>query len=119
MSIDPFQSNKNFTKLFSVRSDQTHCDMIETVELYRHTKDGYYILFRYQVDNASNIMPRRVLHKFDTLLISETEDSGNRMTLYITTSWKVLNTVSHRVNICCGSKSYVLNVEKKLYEFLL
>jgi hypothetical protein len=119
MSVDPFVSNPNYKKLFSVKSDQTYCYQFETVELYQHVKEGFYILFRYQVDNTANFMPRRVLHKFDNLLISEVEDSGNNMTLYLTTSWKVLNTVSHRVNICCGSKSYVLNVEKKLYEYLL
>jgi|688.fasta_scaffold30511_9 hypothetical protein len=119
MSNNPFEHNTNYTLLFKVRSDQTYCDIWETVELYQHKTDKFYILFRYQVNNQANFMPRRVMHKFDDLIISEVEDTGNRMTLYITTSWKSLNSVSHRVNICCGSRSYVLNVEANLYKYLL
>ncbi len=119
MSNDPFCGNKNFKQLFSIRSDQSYCDPWERTELYQHVKEGYYVLWRYQVDNASNIMPRRVLLKFTELLTTEVEDSGTRTTLFLTTGYKDLNTITQRVNICCGSRPYVLQVEKKLYEFLL
>ncbi len=115
-SVDPFASNPNFTKLFSERSEVTRCDIQEVVELWKNTVNNYYVLFRYQCTN--NTMPIRMTYKFSDLLGVETIDDGKNVSLFITTAYKDYLSLFQRFNICCGSKTYIIRVEKQLYHYL-
>ncbi len=117
MSNDPFTGNPNFVKLFSKSSNVSSCSIIERIELYQHKTKNYYILFRYQIDNMT--MPIRIIHKFTDLINTEVIQRGNTAELFITTTFKDLNVVSQRVNICCGNLMYILEVEKAIYDYLL
>ncbi len=117
MSNNPFENNPNYVQLFKVSSNQTVCNLVERVELYRHKDKKFYILFRYVIDNMT--MPVRTLLKFTDLLHTEVIQLGNAVNLYMTTGYKDLNTVTNKVDIACGSLPYVLQIEKALYDNLL
>ena len=117
MSNDPFSGNPNFIKLFSKSSNISSCSTIERIELYQHKTNNYYVLFRYQINNST--MPIRIIHKFTDLINTEVVQQGNRAEFFITTTFKDLNVVSQRVNICCGNLMYILEVEKAMYDYLL
>ena len=74
------------------------------------------MIFRYQCTN--NTMPFRMSHKFTSLVGLEVQDDGVNSTLFANMIFKDTLLVFHKITMCCGSKSYVLKVEKKLYEFL-
>ncbi len=118
MSNNPFEYNQNYTQLFKISSNQSACALIERIELYKHKTQNMFILFRYVIDNMT--MPVRTILKFTDLLSTEVTQNGNSaVSLFITTGYKDLNTLSYRVNLCCGSLPYVLQVEKALYDNLL
>jgi hypothetical protein len=117
MSNDPLSNNPNFKNLFKISSNANTCSIIERIELYQHKTDNYFVLFRYQIDNMT--MPIRILLKFTDLIHCEVTQIGNTANLYLTTAFKDLNIVSQRVNMCCGNLSYVLQVEKAIYDNLL
>ena len=125
MSNNPFENNPTYTRLFQITSNQSACYIFERVELYQSkiidptTGKGVYILFRYTVDNASNIMPVRTILKFTDLLYTEVLQTGNKAELFVITGYKDINMALNRINMCCGLLSYVLQVEKSLYDFLL
>jgi hypothetical protein len=114
--IDFFSNNTNYTCLFQIRSEVTKCEVQEVVELYRHKLDHYYVLFRYQITN--NTMPLRFTHKFTTAISIETSEEASRSSLELTTAYHHDLSVCQKINICCGSKSYVLKVEQALYRHL-
>ena len=115
-SIEPFVANPNYKQLVQIRSEVTRCDLQEVIELYQHIKEGYYVLFRYQILN--NTMPIRMSHKFSDAISIEVLDDGNNSTLILTSVYQDYLTVFNKVNICCGSKTYVLKVERELYRYL-
>ena len=117
MSNNPFENNHHYTQLFRIRSSTYSCNMIETVELYKHKTKDYYILFRYMIDNL--VMPVRTLLKFTDLLSVEVIQDGSQVELYVTTAYKGIESVTDKIGICCGSLIYVLQVEKGLYDHLL
>ena len=115
-SLDPFIGKTNYKMLFSTRSEVFKCNIQEVIELWRNTKDDYYVIYRYQCTN--NVMPFRMSHKFTDMISIEVVDDGVNSTLYATMLFKDRLTVFHKITMCCGSKSYVLKVEKQLYEYL-
>lgn len=116
MSIEPFSSNPKYKTIFQIRSEVTKCDVQEVIELYQHKEEKFYVLFRYQIFN--NSMPIRMSHKFTDAISIEVLDDGNNSTLVLTSVFKNYLTVFNKVNICCGSKTYVLRVERELYQTL-
>jgi hypothetical protein len=114
--INPFVHNPRYQQLFQIRSDISRCEIQEVVELYRNLQEDYYVLFRYQCTN--NMMPIRMSHKFTNALSLEVKDNGNETSLLLTTTYKDFLTVFEKINICCGSKTYVLKVEQELYNAL-
>ena len=56
--------------------------------------------------------------QFPILISLEVIDDGHNSTLYANMIFKDTLSVFHKITMCCGSKNYVLKVEKKLYEFL-
>ena len=118
MSNNPFENNPNFKQLFKISSNQTSCYLIERTELYQHITKKYYILFRYTIDNMT--MPIRTMSKFTELLQVEVVQLSNvDVHLNLTTGYKDLNVVTDRIDICCGSLPYILQIEKALYDYLL
>jgi len=117
MSNNPFENNPNYKQLFKISSTASACPLIERVELYQHKTLNFYILFRYVIDNMT--MPIRTLLKFTDLLHTEVTQIGNRVNLYMTTCFKDLTVNTGKVDVCCGSLPYVLQVEKALYDNLL
>ena len=113
-SIEPFIPKPDYKLLFNVRSDVSKCDIQEVVELWKNPK--FYVIFRYQ--GINNNMPFRMSHKFTDLISLEVIDDGHNSTLYANMIFKDTLSVFHKITMCCGSKNYVLKVEKKLYEFL-
>jgi hypothetical protein len=125
--INPFINNSDYRQLFQIRSEVSRCDVQEVVELYSHLdhsaiRDGnhlqedYYVLFRYQGTN--NMMPIRTAHKFTQALSIQVIDTGNETSLQMTSVYRDYLTQMDKINICCGSKTYVLKVEQELYKVL-
>ena len=94
------------------------CNLQECVELWENTIDNFYVLFRYQYTNNNNMMPFRMSHKFTDMISIEVADDGTNSTITANTIYKDMVNVSHKITMCCGSKTYVLKVEKRLYDFL-
>ena len=116
--IEPFIGNTNYKLLFNIKSEVYKCNIQECVELWKNTIDNFYVIFRYQYTNNNNMMPFRMSHKFTDMISIEVIDDGVNSTLYATMLFKDRLTVFHKITMCCGSKSYVLKVEKQLYEYL-
>ena len=116
MSNNPFENNSNYKQLFRIRSNANSCALIETVELYKHKTKDYFIIFKYIIDNMT--MPIRTILKFKDLISSEVTQTGNTVTMYITTAYNDLY-FNNKVGICCGNLPYILQVEKALYDNLL
>jgi hypothetical protein len=114
--INPFINNPDYRLLFQIRSEVSRCDIQEVVELYRHIREDYSVLFRYQGTN--NMMPIRTSHKFTQALSIQVIDTGNETSLQMTTVFRDYLTQFDKINICCGSKNYVLKVEQELYKAL-
>jgi hypothetical protein len=115
-SIDPFRNNSNYKSIFQVRSEVTRCEIQEVIEMYQEKETQEYIIFRYQCIN--NTMPFRMSHRFTTCISIEVTDDGSKSSLFLTLAYKDYLTVFQRVNVCCGSKTYVLKVEEQLYRAL-
>jgi hypothetical protein len=114
--INPFINNSEYQQIFQIRSEVSRCDIQEVVELYRHLHEDYYVLFRYQGTN--NMMPIRTAHKFTQALSIQVIDTGNETSLQMTSVYRDYLTQMDKINICCGSKTYVLKVEQELYKVL-
>ena len=119
MSNDPFSGNPNYINLFKLRNNTSRCSRIEDVELYKHKTKNEYAFFHYTVDNSSNIMPIRLVIKFTELLYVEVEQTATRANLYVITSYKDINMISQKMNLCCSDLSFVLQVEREIYKWLL
>jgi hypothetical protein len=115
-SIEPFAGNTNYKKIFQVRSEVTRCDLQEVVELWKNDLESYYVLFRYQCTN--NTMPIRITFKFTDCIGIETIDDNNQVTLYLTLAYKDIVNAFEKINIGCGSKNYIVQLEKQIYQSL-
>ena len=117
-SIEPFIGNMSYKLLFNIKSEVYKCNLQECVELWKNTVDNFYVIFRYQYTNNNNMMPFRMSHKFTDMISIEVADDGTNSTITANTIYKDMVNVSHKITMCCGSKTYVLKVEKRLYDYL-
>jgi len=118
MSINPFEYNPNYKQLFKIISPQDHCYTQEVVELYLKNNaaphEAKYALLRYA--EIESMFPRKFIHKFSDMIASEVVDDCGKSRLYITTIYGKDNILSNRFGLCCGTKTYLLNVEQAFYQ---
>ncbi len=117
MSNNPFENNPKYTQIFRILSPAERCDSREVIELYKKKSVDFapYCLLRYR--QVESQYPIKIIHKFSDLIAVELLQEGNNTVLYINTIYgqNPTNIVGNRFNVCCGTKSYVLNVEQYLY----
>lgn len=117
MSNNPFENNPKYIQLFRILSPAERGDSREVIELYKKKSADFapYCLLRYR--QIESQYPVKIIHKFSDLIAVELLQEGNNTVLYINTIYgqNPNNIVGNRFNICCGTKSYILNVEQYLY----
>lgn len=114
---NPLESNPNWKQVFKLQSQMSDCFTTEVVELYKNKKDNNeWAIFRFRF--RDNSFPLKIVHKFTNLISGEYIEKNGEYNLTLNTLYKD-NVVSQSFNACCGSKLWVSQVERALYDNLL
>ena len=120
MNYFPFENNGRWKQLFRLQSQMSECGVTEVVELYKKNPVQNEVqewgLFRFRFQN--NSFPLRIVHKFTSLISGEYKERNGEYTLSLNTLYKE-NVVNQSFDACCGTKLWVGQVEKAIYEQLI